>query len=239
MMIRAIIYIRVSTDEQAESGLGLEAQLSACRAYAARMALEVVLIFEDSMSAGLKLDRRTVLLQAIGAMQKGDVLLVAKRDRLTRGDVFAGAMIEAAVKRHRGRIVSAAGEGTEADDPSNILMRRLIDAFSEYERAVIGARTKSALTAKRARGERTGGVPYGRRLTGEGPLAKRSKLPTGLAPVPAEAEALDLVAELRLAGHSLRAIADEMNRRSIPTKAGRPWHFGTVRRIVEKRRGQA
>jgi site-specific DNA recombinase len=239
-MLRVVIYLRVSTDEQAESGLGLEAQLAACRAFAARNEWMVSIELEDSMSGGLKLEKRTVLLDAIAALKRGDVLLVAKRDRLGRGDVLSTAMIEAAVKRRGARIVSAAGEGTENDDPAAVLMRRMIDAFAEYERLIIGARTRSALAAKRRRGERTGQVPYGRRLTGNGPLAKRSGLPTGLEEVPAEASALDLVNELRGDGATLRAIAEEMNRRGIPTKSGRPWHFGTIRRIVGRNsHGQA
>jgi DNA invertase Pin-like site-specific DNA recombinase len=60
------------------------------------------------------------------------VLLVAKRDRIGRLDPLPMAMIESAVRRKRARIVSAAGEGTENDDPSSILMRRMIDAFAEY-----------------------------------------------------------------------------------------------------------
>lgn len=238
-MIRVVIYIRVSTEEQADSGLGLEAQLSACRAYAARMGWEIVIILEDDTSAGLRLDRRPVLLEALAALTRGSVLLVAKRDRLSRGDMMTTAMIEAAVKRRGARVVSAAGEGTEADDPANVLMRRLIDAFSEYERLIIGGRTRAALGAKRARGERTGAVPYGHRLTGEGPRAKRSGLPTGMEPVPGEAEALDLVVQLRGTGGTLRGIAGEMNRRGVPTKSGRPWHFGTVRRILQRIGGDA
>lgn len=238
-MVRAIIYLRVSTDEQAESGLGIEAQLTACRSYAARMGWTVCQIFEDSQSGGLKLEKRLILLNAMAALGCGDVLLVARRDRLSRGDIMTTAMIEAAVGRRKGRIISAAGEGTDSDDPANVLMRRMIDAFSEYERLIIKSRTRAALQAKRARGERTGQVPYGRRLTGEGPLARKSGLPTGLETVPSEEEAVGLVAELRRAGASLRAIAETMNERGVPTKSGRPWHFGTVRRIVGRDHGQA
>src|SRR5262249_28883596 len=140
-MVRAIVYLRVSTDEQAESGLGLESQLAACRAFAARMGWEIVLIVEDTMSGGLKLEKRTILLDAIAALKHGDVLLVAKRDRLSRGDMLATATIEAFIERRKARIVSAAGEGTEADDPANVLMRRIVDAFGEYERLVIKSRT--------------------------------------------------------------------------------------------------
>ena len=81
------------------------------------------------------------------------MLLVAKRDRLGR-DVIAVAMIERLIAKRGARVVSAAGEGTDSDDPSALLMRRLIDSFAEYERALIAARTRAALAAKRRRGER-------------------------------------------------------------------------------------
>lgn len=234
MTIRVVIYLRVSTDEQAESGLGLEAQLAACRAMAARMGWEVVLVLEDSMSGGLPLEKRTILLDALAALGRGDILLVAKRDRLSRGDMMTTAMIEAAVKRAGATIRSAAGEGTESDDPASVLMRRIIDAFGEYERLLIKARTRAALKAKKARGERTGQVPYGRRLTGSGPPSKKSGLPTGLEPDPAEAQAVDLIIELRAAQRSLRAIAGELERRKIPTKSGRPWKHSTVHDILKR-----
>jgi DNA invertase Pin-like site-specific DNA recombinase len=59
-MPRAIIYLRVSTDEQEEAGLGPEAQLAACKAMAARMGWEIVVILEDAMSGGLPLEKRSM-----------------------------------------------------------------------------------------------------------------------------------------------------------------------------------
>jgi site-specific DNA recombinase len=218
-----VIYLRVSTDEQAESGLGLEAQLAACRAAAGRLGLEVAFTFEDDVSGGLPLEKRPVLVDAIAALSRGDVLLVAKRDRLSRGDPLTTGMIEAAVQRAGARIVSAAGEGTESDEPSSILMRRIIDAFAEYERLIIKARTRAALRAKKARGERAGQVPYGHHLAGDGRT---------LEPDPAEAAALALIRELGDAGTSLRAIARELDRRGVPTKSGRPWRHTTIRDLL-------
>jgi site-specific DNA recombinase len=234
MMLRVIVYLRVSTDEQQESGLGLEAQLAACRAMATRMGWEIVIILEDAMSGGLPMAKRTILLDALAALGKGDVLLVAKRDRLSRGDVMTIAMIEAAVQRAGARIVSAAGEGTESDDPASFLMRRIIDAFGEYERLLIKARTRAALLAKKARGERTGQIPYGLRLTGLGAPAKRTGMPTGLEADQGEAAVVALIVELRAAKTSLRAIATELDRREVPTKSGRPWKHSTVHDILKR-----
>jgi DNA invertase Pin-like site-specific DNA recombinase len=87
------------------------------------------------------------------------LLVVAKRDRLAR-DVMKSAMAEARAESLGARIVSTAGEG-DGTDPAAKLMRTIIDAFAEYERLIIGARTKAALAVKKTKAERIGGIPYG------------------------------------------------------------------------------
>lgn len=224
--MRAWISGRVSTDEQAESGAGMAAQTDACQTYAERQGWEVGGVFMDEgVSGAAGLDKRPGLLDAIASMAKGDILLVSKRDRLGR-DPMAIAMIEAAVKRKAGRIVSVAGEGTEGDDPTSVLMRRIVDAFSEYERLVIKSRTKAALQAKRRRGERVGQIPLGHELDDD----KRHLVVNEV-----EQEAIATVLDLRKQGMTLQAITDEMNRRAIPTKrAGCRWHLTTVDRICQR-----
>ena len=152
-MPRAIGYKRVSDDKQAESGADLAAQEDAIRACARRLGLDLVAVFateDEGVSSVDPLDKRPELLDAIAAPGRGDVLIVAKRDRLGRDPIIV-AMIEAAVARRGARIVSAAGEGTETDGPTDVLMRRIVDAFAEYARLIIRARTKAALGAKRQR----------------------------------------------------------------------------------------
>ena len=222
---RAVAYLRVSTDDQA---LGPEAQRAAILRWAASAGIEVVAWCEDlGVSGGAPLDKRPGLLEALAALpvNGAGVLVVAKRDRLAR-DVMTAAMTEAAAARVGARVLSAAGEGTEgeADDPAGLLMRRLIDAFSEYERALIGSRTRAALAVKRARGERVGSVPLGSTVAADG---------VHLAPDLAEARALDLIAELRADGLSLRAIAAELNARGVPAR-GERWHPTTVARVLRR-----
>src|SRR5688572_7286611 len=162
----AVAYRRVSTEEQRESGLGLDAQTTAIEQAARRYGLELRDTFTDAgISGALAIERRAGLTAALAALKRGDVLIVAKRDRIAR-DVMVVAVIEAAAKRKHARIVSAAGEGTDGDSPADALMRMLIDAFSVYERLVIGARTAAALAAKSRRGERVSRhAPYGFRFT--------------------------------------------------------------------------
>ncbi len=220
-----LAYLRVSTDQQAESGAGLAAQLDACT----RVAGELGGVYRDEgVSGSAGLDKRPGLLAAIGALNKTDVLMVAKRDRLGR-DPLVVAMIESAVKRKGARIVSAAGEGTDGDNPSDVLMRRMIDAFAEYERLIIGARTKAALASKKARGERTGSVPYGFRLAADGKNLETDER---------EQEIVRLVRMLRDNGETYRAIAAELTARGLSPR-GNAWNPKTIRNIAEANHARA
>jgi DNA invertase Pin-like site-specific DNA recombinase len=182
------------------------------------------------VSGSTGLEKRPALLEAIAALKKGDVLMVSKRDRLGRGEPLLVAMIERAVQRKGARIQSAAGEGTDSDSPSDVLMRRMVDAFAEYERLIIIARTKAALGAKKARGERTGSVPYGYALAADG---KR------LIPHETEQAALQVVRLLRQGGATYRAIAGELAARGYVPRGGAAWHPQTIKNIAEATHGQA
>jgi DNA invertase Pin-like site-specific DNA recombinase len=225
---RAIGYIRVSTEQQAESGLGLDAQQVSIDAAASRLGLELSRTFVDAGTSGkLAIEDRPVLLDAVAALKRGDVLLVAKRDRLGR-DVIAVAMIERLIAKRGARVVSAAGEGTDSDDPAALLMRRLIDSLAEYERALIAARTRAALGAKRRRGERVSGIiPFGFRLGADGRT---------LDVHVDEQATLTTIQTLRAAGTPLRAITDALNAEGKLTRAGTPWLFEYVRRALKQLR---
>lgn len=222
---RVVAYLRVSTDEQA---LGPDAQRAALTRWAAAAGVEIVAWHLDQgVSGGAPLDKRPGLLSAVADLAElgAGALVVAKRDRLAR-DVLAAAMIEAMVARAGARVLSAAGEGTDGDalDPAAQLMRRMVDAFAEYERALIGQRTRAALAVKKARGERVGAVPLGLAVAGDG---------VALVEDPAEARALALIAELRAAGLSVRAIAAELDRRGVPARGTR-WHPTSVQRLLSR-----
>lgn len=235
--MRAVIYQRVSTDDQAESGAGLRAQLDACTAWASRAGAEPVGPFADEgVSGAAPLDKRSALMDAIASIDKGDVLLIAKRDRLGR-DPFVVAMIEAAIGRAGGRVVSAAGEGTESDGPSDVLMRRIVDAFGEYERLVIKARTRAALRAKGSRGERIGGIPLGYRLVDDGRRSKAGNA-CALAIDPEEQATVEAIRELAAVGLGHRAIARALDERSVRTKTGRGrWTHRAVSLVLARQAG--
>ena len=216
-----IAYLRVSTEQQALSGAGLDAQHDACL----RVAGELAGVYRDEgVSGKTGLDKRPALLKAIAELRKGDVLIVAKRDRLGR-DPLVVAMIESAVKRKGARIISAAGEGTDSDSPTDILMRRMVDAFAEYERLIIGARTKAALQAKKARNESTGYIAYGYQLSDDGVHVEECL---------EEQATLRKVELLRQSGMSLRKVADELNQLGIFKRGGEKWNHVNLHSVCKR-----
>lgn len=224
-MPRAIGYLRLSPGERAAGGLGIAAQRRSIEEAAKRHGLELASVHVDGKKSGGKsLEQRPGLVEALDALVDGDVLLVSSIDRLTRGSALQTALIEQAVEDRGAKILSALGEGTESDDPEAILMRRIVQAFAEYERLKIGARTKKALGEKRARGERTGTVPYGWRVGRDGKLERDD----------AEQGALALMQVLRERGRSYRVICARLTKRKIPTRGGGKWLPATVRRILER-----
>ena len=212
--MKAIGYVRVSTDEQA---LGVEAQQVALQAYADGHGLELGPVHVDrGISGATPLDERPGLLAATSELGAGDVLLVVRRDRLAR-DVVVAALVERLVERAGARIVSCAGEGNEGG-PAGELLRSIVDAFAQYERALIRARTKAALAVKRSRGERTGSIPAGHTVEA-GQIVPTS--------------AVELASELRAEGLSCQAIADKLNADGYPAQGSR-WHLTTVRRMLQR-----
>src|SRR5262245_29589625 len=130
MQARAIGYCRVSTDQQRESGLGLDGQRAAIEQTATRLQLHLAQTFTDAgLSGSLGVNDRPALADALNALRRGDVLIVAKRDRIAR-DAFVSVLIERETARRGARIVSAAGEGTDTDDPSAVFTRRILDAVA-------------------------------------------------------------------------------------------------------------
>jgi len=156
---RCLVYIRVSTDEQ---HLGPEAQAEACRVYAERLGMTVVETFRDiGVSGAAPLHECPGLQSAVDSLEAYDagVLLVAKRDRLAR-DVMKVGMVTQRVESAGATVISADGI-PESNEPTAVLMRQIIDAFSQFERSLIISRTKGALAAKKAKGEVAGNIPLG------------------------------------------------------------------------------
>lgn len=218
---KAIGYRRLSK-EKADNGLSLTAQRQAIETEAERLGLTLAATFtDDGVSGGARIEKRAELLAALRELAAGDVLIVARRDRLAR-DVLLAGWIEKEAARRGASIVSAAGEGNGADDPASKLMRQIIDAFAEYERGVIRSRTKAALAVLKSEGRRfSRHAPFGYRFDGGRVVADAD-----------EQKAIRLARSLRNKGHAFEVVGRILYRRGHKSRAMTPLSGATVRRML-------
>jgi site-specific DNA recombinase len=217
-------YIRVSTAAQGEEGVGLDAQAAALRRYCEARGLQLLTIEQDTASGTVEVAKRPGLLRALALLRthKGATLLAYRRDRLAR-DVVVAATVERLVAAAGGQVATVEGD-VSGTGPEAVLMRTLLDAFAQFERGLIASRTRAALGLKKQRGERTGEVPLGYRLAGDG---------VHLVEHAGEQEVLRQVAELRASGMSLRAIVGELAERGVLNRAARPHTLTSVARMAK------
>jgi DNA invertase Pin-like site-specific DNA recombinase len=219
----AIGYIRVSSEEQVDSGLGLEAQRQRITAYCQLKELHLAYVFEDAgISGGKPLAGRPAGGQLLAAAQKSKaVVVVAKLDRLFRSVADAASVI-ADVDKKGIRLVSIA-ESFDMSSPYGRAMAQMASVFAELQRAMIRERTRNAMSVKRSRGERIGGhAPFGWDFGSGGCLIEN----------PREQKIIARVQRFRAEGMSFRGIATRLDRQGIPPKRGRRWVQTTVKSIL-------
>jgi site-specific DNA recombinase len=223
-MIQAIAIYRVSTAHQVESGNGLQAQKDSVHSYASKNGFTIVSEHSDEgISGSASLDKRKGLVEALQALEKGSVLLVHKMDRLSR-DLMLQLIIEKEVSRKGARIVSASGEGNGSDNPADVLMRRMLGCFAEYEKNLISIRTKQALAARKNQGLRySGKLPYGFQEGDNRSLVQN----------PSEQQVIALVRGLRSDKTSWRVIADRLNGQGVLNRSGRKWSIQNLHKTMK------
>ena len=221
------IYLRVSTDDQAETRHGLHSQQDACIAQCGDNPYKVY--SDEGVSGGTHIAEREGLVTLLREFEKGDVLLVAQRDRMGRDPIIV-AVLEKTIEEKGGTVMSVAGEGTGSDSPSDILIRRVVDAISEYVRLNGKLRVKMALKAKKARGERTGGIPYGYTLDYSKLDAKGR--PYLLVKNPAEQTVVEICRNQVERGTSLGKTASILTANGIFSRTGKPFAAQQIKRMV-------
>ncbi len=224
--LKAVGYVRVSTDDQADSGLGLEAQRARITAQAMANGWELIAIHEDAGFSAKTLNRPG-LQAALKDLGPGRVLLALKLDRLTRSvrDLYdLTAEIEKA-----GAEWASVMEKFDTTTATGRLMLAFIVQISQWEREVIGERTTDALGSKKTRRERLGTTPLGY-VTTTGEDGTRI-----VTLDPAEQATVRLARELRAEGRSLRQIAAALTDGGRKTKRGGDWRPATVRNLLAER----
>lgn len=223
-MQAAIGYIRVSTVGQAEEGVSLNAQQERIQAWCLANGYDLADVHVDAGVSGKRADNRPALQTALeDACDRGAVLVVYSLSRLARSTKDTLAIAERLDKA--GADLASLSERIDTTTAAGKMVFRMLAVLAEFERDLVSERTRGAMDHKRARGERVGKVPYGFDLAVDG---------VNLVANPHEQQALQLIESLRDSGYSLRAIANELNQRGIPSKSGKAWKHSTIQRIVNR-----
>jgi DNA invertase Pin-like site-specific DNA recombinase len=206
--MQVIGYVRVSTEEQSTSGAGLAAQRAAIEGECVRRGWHLVEVIEDAGYSAKDMKRPGVQI-ALETLREGNAgaLVVAKLDRLSRSMLDFTTVMATASKQ--GWALVALDCAVDTTTPAGEAMANVLAVFAQFERRLIGQRTREALAAKRASGVRLG-------------------RPVSLPP-----EISKRIASERKAGRSLAAIAATLNEEQVPTaQGGRQWWPSTVRAVL-------
>jgi DNA invertase Pin-like site-specific DNA recombinase len=225
--MRLVAYLRVSTDAQAERGLGLDVQEEQVRRWARANGHRIFDVATDAGVSGSNgIEERRALLDAIRMVEAGEAhgVVVARLDRLARTLTTQEAIL-AYVWGVGGRVFSVDdGEILEddPDDPYRTAMRQIRGVFAQLERALIVSRMRAGRRAKAELGGFAyGAPPYGYRAEGG-----------GLVEHPDEQATIARIRELRAEGLSLRVIAERLTADGHAPPRGARWHPNTLARII-------
>ena len=204
---RVLGYVRVSTEEQA-GGAGLEAQRQAILAECRRRGWELVETIEDAGYSAKDLKRPGIRI-AVEQLERGkaDALVVSKLDRLSRSMLDFTALMDRAQRQGWG--IVALDCAVDTTTPAGEAMAHVLATFAQFERRLIGQRTRDALAEKKKQGVR---------------LGRPRQLPPNIR---------RRIKRRRNAGLTLDAIAHELNRDCVPTaQGGQRWYASTVRAVL-------
>jgi len=207
---RVIGYVRVSTNDQAESGAGLDAQRNAIMAEVARRGWDLVEIIEDAGVSAKNLDRPGIK-RALSTVATGgaDLLLAAKLDRLSRSVKDFAELLDQS--RHYGWKLVILDCNVDTSTPAGDMLAGGLSQFAQFERLMIGVRTREALAVKKSQG-----------IVG----GRRANLPTSV---------ITKAQEYRAQGMSYAKIADLFNAQAIPTaQGGKQWHPATIQKTLDR-----
>lgn len=226
-LVAAVGYSRVSTSEQAEEGLSLDAQEARVRAYALAKDLELVEVIRDEGLSGKDLRRPGIdRLVAVCKARGVGAVIVMKLDRLTRRTRDLLYLVEDVFEANDVTLHSL-HETVDTSSASGRFFLRIMGALAEMEREQIGERTRSALAFKRDNGQPTSHPPLGFRPNG----SKRHRM----VPVPEELAVVQQILDLHRRGQGYHAIAAKLTEGGVPSKRGGRWHAFTVKKVCDRR----
>jgi len=220
--MKAVGYIRVSTEEQAVSGLSLSNQREKIEGYGKLHDLVIQEIVSDPGQSGATIDRPG-LQSILGMVRRREIgaVVILKLDRLSRCQKHILEIIEL-LERYQVRLISVQ-ESLDTSSASGRFVVSLLGSLSQLERETISERTSSALGELRRQKRRfSKHPPLGWRFDGSGKMIEHPK----------EQKTLSMIRELHKAGLSLRKIGAELLNRGISPRNGSGWSTSVIRNAI-------
>ena len=222
-----IVYARVSTTAQAQDG-NITLQYDATEKYANENNHTIIRRFADDGVSGAKdLENRPALAEMLDYLESdernADTVLIYSLDRLAR-DLGVQEVLIGKFKKLKVSLISIREPGLDEDSPTRILLRQMLGAIAQYERALITMRLSAGRTKKREENGWCGGqVPYGYKVVDK-----------VLRKLPDEQQIIRIATKnYHTLGLTLRQVAEELNRLGYKTKRGGKWHANSVSRIIK------
>jgi site-specific DNA recombinase len=233
----AVIYTRVSTDEQAENGTSLAGQLDLCRAKAAALGLAVVGEYDDQGVSGARLLTRTGMQNALADIRarRADTLICANLSRFSR-DAEHQRTLKREIESAGGRVVFC--DMAFDDTPEGDLAFGIMGNFAAYERQVIRKRTMGGKRRRAEEGQQPqrSRPPYGYHIVTNAQVAAGLYPPHMRGCYVVNEDTAPIARRIfadYLTGKSLNRIADRLNADGVPPPGtGRGWHMPTIRFIL-------
>ena len=221
----AVIYLRVSTADQAEHGVSLDAQQERLTAYAVANGLEVAGILRESAISGtIPLADRPEGEKLTQMVSSGQVrhVIALKLDRLFRSAVDALSTTAEWDKQGIAlHLVDMGGQSLNTGSAMGRMMLTMMAGFAQFERDLTAERTTSALAHKKANSTAYSPTPYGKDRQGD-ILTDNAQ----------ELSIIKQMRSLRDEGFSLRGIAEHLNSNGIASKQGKRWYASSVGYIL-------
>lgn len=214
--MRAVGYVRVSTEEQAEEGFSLAAQRRSIAAFCEAKDWQLVHIYADEGISGKDVRNRPALQTMLVAAQNHecDVVVVARLDRLSRTTTQLLALVHSSFTSNDVRLVSVS-EGIDPTTPAGQFVMTILAGLAQMEREQIGERTRAGMHEARRQGKHIGKCPFGWRPDKYGTLQEHAQ----------EQATLDWAAHLyvtqgapeaaRLLGWPLSTLKDRLRKREV------------------------
>ncbi len=220
-MNKAIGYVRVSTDKQAEEGVSLEAQVAKIKAWASLNDYELIHVYSDEGISGASLNKRDGMKQALGQVKKGMAFVCYSLSRISR-DTIDTIQISRTIEKAGADLVSLS-EKIDTTGASGKMIFNMLAVLNQFERDQTAERTRLAMSFKKSKNQAYSPTPFGYTRHGDELLLNVD-----------EALIIIRIQEMFANGQGYNEIARVLNQEGIKTKTGKQWRANTVYYLLQR-----